>query len=207
MFKGNSLYLVLTGECCNGRDPLLIAKEAALEGVDIIQMREKNIPKSGLAEYGAKLKLICSENKVIFIVNDDPYLAGSLNADGVHLGQEDLIETPVKIVREILGDKIIGISTHSLEQFEKANNEDFDYIAFGPIFYTKTKDYHIGMKDVEVVLAKATKPVVFIGGINKTNVQELVKKGAKNIAMIRAITESDNIGETIKYFKKKLNIH
>jgi thiamine-phosphate pyrophosphorylase len=148
---------------------------------------------------------MCKEAGVKFIVNDDPVLAKKVNADGVHLGQEDLKKHSLKKTRELVGsDKIIGVSTHSIEQFKKANAEDFDYIAFGPIFPTKTKDYFIGTGDVETVLKSAKNPVVFIGGINLDNVDDLLKKGAKNIALIRAILEEADIKKAAENFKAKL---
>ena len=148
---------------------------------------------------------MCKKSGVKFIVNDDPFIANEVDADGVHLGQEDLKKHSLVETRNLLGqDKIIGISTHSLEQFKKANEEDFDYVAFGPIFPTKTKDYFIGTGDVEKILAAAKKPIVFIGGINLDNVDQILQKGARNIALIRAILEADDISAAAARFKAKL---
>ena len=201
--KSKNLYLVLCSDCCRGGDPLDVAKEALLAGVDILQMREKNMSRPELLSFGKKLFRLCRESGALFIVNDDPLLAAELEADGVHLGQEDLLRFPLKETRRLLGrEKIIGLSTHSPDQFIKANEQDFDYLAFGPVFPTKTKDYHIGTKDLSGVLKLASKPVMVIGGITKANVSELAALKVQNIAMIRALSEAENINAAVRYFRE-----
>ena len=205
-FKENNLYLVTSQEFSQNNDSFEIAKESIIAGIDILQMREKTKIRSELVSLGLKLSGLCKDNGVMFIVNDDPYLAKEVGASGVHLGQEDVEKYPIQKVREIIGiDKIIGISTHSVEQFVDADKKDVDYIAFGPIFSTKTKSYNIGDDEVEKVLSLTKKPIVFIGGINLKNVEIILKKGAKNIAVIRAITESANVTESVKEFKTYIN--
>jgi len=203
--KDHSLYLVISEECCMGRDALEIAERAIDGGVDIVQMREKNKPATELLRMAKKLSALCKYKGVLFIVNDDPLLAREADADGVHLGQEDMEKFPIKEARGIIGsDKIIGVSTHSIKQFIQANDGPADYLAFGPIFETRTKDYHIGVGDVEEVARMAKKPVFFIGGINFSNIGDLLKMGAKRIALIRGITEADNITLRTKEFKEAL---
>ena len=217
----NSLYLVLTEECCKGRPAAEIAEAAIAGDVDIIQMREKAKKPDELVKLGCALRGICKKGRegnrreekgdviekgnVIFIINDDPVLAKEIGADGVHLGQEDLVNWSIKKARGLLGPgKIIGISTHSIEQVKKAVSEDVDYIAFGPIYKTKTKNYFIGTADIGEVLKIASKPVFFIGGINLGNIDELLVKGAKNIALIRGITESEDVESAARSFKIKI---
>ena len=203
--KSKNLYLVLSSECCGNRDPLSVAEKALHAGVDILQMREKNITHRELLSLGNKLSLLCKQFHALFIVNDNPLLAKELSADGVHLGQEDLLRFPLEETRRLLGrEKIIGLSTHCLDQFIKANEQDFDYLAFGPVFPTKTKNYFIGTKDLEQVLKIALKPVVLIGGITQKNISKLTTMGAGNIAMIRAITEAPDISEAVRNFKEVL---
>ncbi len=203
--KEHSLYLVISEECGRGRSAVEITAHAISGGVDIIQMREKNRPREALVRLGAELSRLCKKNDVTFIINDDPLLAKEAGADGVHLGQEDMEKYPIKEARKIVGpDNIIGVSTHSLDQFEKVSCQDVDYIAFGPVFYTKTKDYFIGTGDIKNVLKIARRPVFFIGGINLSNIDTLLAKGAKNIALIRGITESGDIASRVKELKEKL---
>jgi thiamine-phosphate pyrophosphorylase len=206
--RDGSLYLVLSEEYGAGRPLLDIACQAIAGGVDILQMREKNKSPEELLRLGHILASMCKENGVTFIVNDDPLLARELDADGVHLGQEDLRQYPVNMVRRLIGqDKIIGLSTHSLEQFNLANQMDVDYLAFGPIFPTRTKNYHIGDGDVQTVLQTALKPVVVIGGINTNNLDALLAKGASNIALIRDIMQAGDIVSQTKWYKGKLLIN
>lgn len=206
--KDKSLYLVSSEEYCQGKTTWQIAQEAVAGGVDILQMREKHMSYEELVELGKNISVLCKKMGVIFIVNDNPELAEEVNADGVHLGQEDIQDFSVEKTREILGkNKIIGISTHSLEQFCIANEADLDYIAFGPIFSTKTKDYSIGIKDISRVMQIAKKPVVFIGGIDLENVDLVLKEGGRNIAAIRSIACAENIKHIIKNYKLKMQNH
>jgi len=202
VIKGFNFYFVAGGGYSGGREIAEVAALAIKGGIDILQLREKKMCRRELVDEGKQLSLLCREKKVIFIVNDDPYLAKDVSSDGVHLGQEDVKEYPIAKTREILGkDKIIGLSTHSLEQVEKANCLDVDYIGFGPIFPTLTKDYSIGTKDIPKALEISNKPVVFIGGINISNAEAILEMGAKNIAVIRAVAEAENIERRVGEFK------
>ena len=204
--KNNSLYLVITEKYAHNKTSLGIASNAIDGGVDIIQMREKDKTPKELYVLGEELNKLCKKNNVIFVVNDNPYLAKKIGADGVHLGQEDIKKYPIKMVRELLGkERIIGVSTHSVKEFKELQKEDVDYLAFGPIFETKTKDYCIGTKDIEKIIEKARKPVVFIGGINKTNCKEIIDKGAKTVGLIREIVASNNIEEATREMKKVIS--
>lgn len=205
LMKGGSLYLVLSEEYV-GAVPLMgIAEQAIAGGIDILQMREKHKSQEELIGLGRQLAFLCKKNGVTFIVNDDPQLAKNLEADGVHLGQEDIQQYPINTVRQLIGqDKIIGLSTHSLEQFYSANQMDVDYLAFGPVFPTKTKSYHIGTGDVSRVLQTALKPVVFIGGINTDNLDVLLAEGVPNIALIRDIMQAEDIVARTKWYKSRL---
>ncbi len=204
-FPDNSLYLVSSEEYSNGKTTLEIAQEAVEGGIDVLQMREKYKAYAELVKLGKELSVLCKKNGVVFIVNDNPELASEVWADGVHLGQEDLEKFSIEKTREILGkDKIIGVSTHSLKQFQIANKTDLDYIAFGPIFFTKTKDYSIGIKDIHKVMEIAKKPVVFIGGINLRNIEQVLKEGGRNVAVIRGIVEGEDIKAQIRDFKLEM---
>lgn len=182
-----------------------IAEQAIIGGIDILQMREKRKSREELLSLGHIISYSCKKSGVIFIVNDNPLLARTLDADGVHLGQEDIRQYPINTVRQMIGrSKIIGLSTHSLRQFRQANQMDLDYIAFGPVFPTKTKNYHIGTGDVATVLQTAAKPVVFIGGINTTNLDSLLAGGVSNIALIRDIMQAEDIVARTKWYKSRL---
>lgn len=201
------LYLVITEEYAKGRGAFEVAEASIAGGADIIQMREKNKPQEELIELGKRLARLCNDKKVVFIVNNDPFIAKACRADGLHLGQEDMEKYPIKEARRIVGsNRIIGVSTHSMEQFIQANDGDADYIAFGPIFETKTKGYHIGSGDIGEVAKIAKKPVFFIGGINLSNIGDVLKLGARRIALIRGITEAEDITLKTKEFKDMLKM-
>jgi thiamine-phosphate pyrophosphorylase len=192
--KNRNLYLVTGEECSRGRTTLEVVQAAISGGVDIVQMREKTAAGSELRELGEELSVICRDNGVIFIVNDDPYLARAVGAHGVHLGQEDIKKYPVELARDILGTGgIIGLSTHSAEEAKAGSESGADYIAFGPVFPTKTKDYFIGTAGIPEVMGFSDIPVVVIGGINGKNIEEVLSLGARNVAMIRHITEANDI--------------
>ena len=206
--KDYSLYLVISEEYGKTRSAVEIATRAIKGGVDVIQMREKTKSMAELIKLGKSLSGLCKRNRVTFIVNDAPMLALEVDADGVHLGQEDIKLFSLEVVRRLLGNKkIIGISTHTIEQFKAANEQDFDYIAFGPLFETKTKDYFLGSCDIAKAAAIARKPVFFIGGIDLSNIDDVLSKGAKNIALIRGIVEAEDILLQAKRFKNKLREH
>jgi thiamine-phosphate pyrophosphorylase len=203
--NNRSLYLVISQEYSPEKEVLEIARQAIAGGVDILQMREKNLSQEELIRLGKRLAELCRNKDVAFIVNDNPFLVKEVEADGVHMGQEDIAAIPVSKARKIIGpDKVIGVSTHSLAEFNKANEEDVDYIAFGPVFPTQTKDYFIGTRDVVEVLKTAKKDVFFIGGINLSNIEMLLDLGVKKIALIRGIMQADDVVTEAKNFKQKL---
>jgi thiamine-phosphate pyrophosphorylase len=197
---------VITEEYCAGRSALDIAGRAISGGVDIIQMREKHMPRRELIALGKRLAKLCKDKGVTFIVNDDPMLAKEVDSDGVHLGQDDIGRFSITTARDIVGPgRIIGVSTDSIVQFEKTNSEDADYIAVGPIFSTTVKSYCIGTGCIKAVLASARRPVFFIGGINFSTLPAAFAEGAKNIALIKGITEADDIESAARRFKDELN--
>jgi len=208
MFKIDdySLYLVISEEFSPGKSSLEIAKLAISGRVDIIQMREKNKPRDELLKLASGLSKLCKENGVTFIVNDDPQIAGEADADGVHLGQTDKKKYSIAEARRILGKSgIIGVSTHSLAEFDEANmDNDVDYIAYGPVFSTETKNYFLGTGSIKDALKIARKPVVFIGGINLSNVGDILVHGAKTIAVIRGICQAEDIAGRARSFKDRL---
>ena len=203
-----SLYLVTSAEYANGRSTYEIVEEAIAGGIDILQMREKHASREELISLGRKLAALCRKNNIIFIVNDDPHLAKAVDADGVHLGQEDMERFPLDETRKIIGeDKLIGVSTHSLEELQRAEKNNCNYIAFGPIFSTLTKDYSIGTENIEKAAATSNKPVIFIGGIDLDNIDLVLERGAKNIASIRAIVQAPDVRSKVKEFKERINMY
>ena len=162
---------VITDRSVIGDKALIHIVVAAIEGgAEVIQLRDKNVSARELVEIGKELRALCRDKGVLFIINDRPDIAVALDCDGVHLGQDDL---PIEAARRVVGpDRIIGVSTHSLDQAVQAQEQGADYIGVGPIFATPTKkDYKpVGLKLISQVKEKLTIPFVAIGGINEDNI-------------------------------------
>lgn len=135
----------------------------------------------------------CLKAGAIFIVNDHADIAAAIRADGVHLGQDDL---PIAAARRVVGrTALIGISTHSLAQAEAAQAAGADYIGFGPVFPTGTKDAGTprGLDDLRAVTSRMAIPVIAIGGITEANAGAVIAAGARGIAVISAVLAADDV--------------
>jgi thiamine-phosphate pyrophosphorylase len=182
-------------------DPVEIARRAIEGGAAIIQVREKSLPRPELEALARRAAALCRDRGVRFIVNDDPELAAAVDADGVHLGQEDLARFGLERVRAIIGERIIGLSTHSPEQFASAMAMDVDYASFGPLYPTHAKNYHLGDAAVAGLLASATKPVVLIGGLTRENLPALVARGCRIAGVIRDVIQAEDIAAATAEFR------
>jgi len=168
-------------------------RQALEAGVNFFQYRNKDGARKGIYETALMLARIALNAQARFIVNDHADIAAAVDADGVHLGQEDL---PVNFARKLLGNnKLIGISTHSLEQAVAAEAAGADYIGFGPIFPTTTKDAGQvqGILNLSIIKQKVKLPIIAIGGIKHSNVQDVIRSGADGVAVISAILAAENI--------------
>lgn len=206
-FKLNdkNLYLVTNSDKFETEDAFFDAVASALKGgVNILQLREKHKNAKQILELGKKVKQLCAHYGALFIVNDRIDIAAILEADGVHLGQDDL---DVKSARGILGeDCIVGVSTHAPEQALKAVEDGADYIGVGPVFATPTKEGRIpvGLEYVKWASENIEIPAFAIGGIDEENVDEVLNAGAKRIAVVRAIINAQSPEKSAKNFCKKL---
>jgi thiamine-phosphate pyrophosphorylase len=191
--KDKKLYLVTNSEAFQDDNKFLDAVASALKGgVQIVQLREKHSNAKRIIELGKKIRELCSLYDAIFIINDRVDVANIVKADGVHLGQDDI---DIKSAREILGqDFIVGISTHSPEQAQKAVEDGADYIGVGPVFETPTKPGRksVGLEYVSWASENVNIPWFAIGGINLENVTDVVKAGASRIAVVRAIINAES---------------
>ena len=199
--KIGGLYLILDQQYTN-RDIVSIAIEAAEAGVDVIQYREKILHGKGALSVAKRLREVTEEAGVMFIVNDDPALAIGAGADGAHLGQEDI---PVDVARRILGrNKVIGISTHSIEEALDAGRLDVDYIGFGPIFHSVTKRVTSphGLEGVRRIRGSVSMPVIVIGGIDQGNVSAVIGAGADGAAVISAVLSAPDVKKAVSELKE-----
>lgn len=187
------LYVIIDTEKLGQKDEVDATSQAIRGGASVIQLRDKGYDKSKLFTLAQKMKDVCHSSGSLFIVNDHLDIALAVNADGLHIGQEDL---PLSVVRGLLPiDKIIGLSTHSLAEAQKAEAEGADYIAFGSIFPSQTKKDAkvVGLEYLRQVRQKISIPIVAIGGIDKENIIEVIAAGADGAAVISAVVTKDNI--------------
>ena len=198
ILKDCSIYLLTN----NHRDLGDIVIQALKAGVKIVQYREKFLSDNEKISQAKGLASICKKYNSLFIVNDRIDIALAVDADGIHLGQDDI--SP-KIARELLGnEKIIGQSTHCLEDIKNAEEEGCDYIGIGPIFYSKTKKHlkPIGIDYLNKGLNETLLPAFAIGGINSSNIKKLNQLNNIRIAVSDAIiNSSDPFSETIELLK------
>ncbi len=203
--QDKNLYLVTSSENFENDDDFLNAIASSLEGgVRLLQLREKSHDAKRIIELGKKIRELTSIYDAIFILNDRIDIAQIIEADGVHLGQDDI---GIKEAKNILGDKtIIGVSTHCPEQARKAVAQGADYIGVGPIFTTPTKPGRIAVTTeyAKWVSQNIEIPWYAIGGIDFDNVQEVLDSGAKKIAVVRAIINAKNPSKAVKEFIKIL---
>jgi len=186
------LYLIIDTQVLKGRNPIEVASQAIRGGAKTIQLRDKLQDKKELLPIAQQLRNLCTEHNVLFIINDYLDIALATDADGLHLGQEDL---PTKVVRKLLPiDKILGCSTNTVDQAIAAASDGVDYIAVGSIYPTPTKETAIivGLDRLRQVRQAISLPLVAIGGINKDNAAEVMAAGADSVAVISAILQAES---------------
>jgi thiamine-phosphate pyrophosphorylase len=184
------LYFVCDAQP-HGEDPEPLLRAALAGGVDIVQLREKSLPRRESELAALTFRRLCDTHSALFVVNDDPDLARASHADGVHLGQDDM---PVEEARELLGpNAIVGLSTHSEEQVAAAAERPVDYISVGPIWETPTKKGRpgVGLELVSHAAERSSLPFFAIGGIDPSNAEDVVRAGARRLGIVRAIRDAD----------------
>lgn len=198
------LYGITGEKFANGKSNYQCVKEMIDGGIKIIQYREKEKSMKEMVKEARAIRELCKENGVLFIVNDHVDLALLVDADGVHVGQNDM---EPKDVRALIGDdKIIGLSTHSPEQGEKAyHNEDVDYIGVGPIFPTTTKDTApVGLEYLDYVLNNINMPFVAIGGIKISNIDKIISRNAHCICMVSEVVKNADIAGFVRKYQSMI---
>lgn len=205
-FITTDIYGLTAEEFSLGRNNIEVVDEMIAAGIKVIQYREKE--KKALYMYRECLEIreLTRQAGVTFIVNDHIDLAIAVNADGVHIGQEDL---PPEKVRQLVGPSmILGLSTHLPEQAQSAVKSGVvDYIGVGPIFATNTKKDvcdPVGLSYLDYVVKHIELPFVAIGGIKLHNVAEVRKHGAKISALVTEIVGAENISEKVKDIRKAM---
>ncbi len=169
---------------------------AVAAGVKFFQYRSKSGTRRAIYETSLRLVALARKSGALLIVNDHADIAASVDADGVHLGQDDV---PAECARRVLGrKKLIGISTHSMQQAQDAQAAGADYVGFGPIFATATKDAGRpqGSAAIPAIRRAVTIPVIAIGGITHENVRDVINAGADGVAVVSAILSAPDVGQS-----------
>lgn len=200
--RSKPLYLI-TDTKIAGLSHIQIARRAIAAGISVIQLREKNMSKKDFYREALSVRKLTLQHKTRLIVNDYIDIALAVNADGIHIGQEDM---PLEEARKIMGKgKIVGVSTHSLKEALRAEDGGADYIGFGPLFLSGTKDagHPKGIKALQHVRRYVRIPVVAIGGITWDNIHNVLKAGADAAAVVSGILSGD-IKNNVKRFMTAL---
>ncbi|WP_054710753.1 thiamine phosphate synthase [Bacillus sp. JCM 19041] len=203
--KDFHLYVITGEEFHPERNLIEVMEEAIQGGADIIQLRDKTSSKIDVLEKARNLKELCGKYDVPFIVNDHIDIALAVDADGVHIGQDDM---PLAEVRKLIGPtKVIGVSSHKLEEALAAEKNGADYIGVGPIFPTKSK---VDVVDpvttsyIQEVKEHVSIPFVAIGGIKLHNVKEVVEAGADRVCVITEIVAANDVKAASAAMRKAL---
>lgn len=195
------LYVLITQSACR-RPWLAAAEEAIIGGADCLQLREKDLEGGELLERARALVALCRQHDVLCIINDRPDIAILSDADGVHVGQGDL---PAREVRRLIGeDRLIGVSTHGMEQARTAVVDGADYIGVGPVFRSSTKPREIlpGLAYARQVAKEISIPSVAIGGIHAQNIGEVAATGVSAAAATASVVGADDPRAAATLLKK-----
>jgi thiamine-phosphate pyrophosphorylase len=198
------LYLVC-GASPGGHDLPELIRAAAAGGVDIFQLREKQLPDDELAAVANAARALCERLGVLLIVNDRPSVAVEVGADGVHVGQDDMA---VAEVREIVGpDMLIGLSTHASAEIDAVDAAQVDYIGVGPIHATPTKPGRpaVGLDLVRHAAGHSRVPFFAIGGLDVSNIADVLDAGATRLCVLRAIADAAEPEQSARALREMLN--
>jgi thiamine-phosphate pyrophosphorylase len=188
------LYLVTDRKLTQGRDLLAVLEQALNGGVKAIQLREKDLDGKALFELAEKIAALCQNYRAELYINDRIDVALAVDAAGVQLGKNSI---PIETARDLLGlEKSIGYSSHSLAEARAAERSGADFILFGPVYFTPSKDSYgapQGLTPLREILESVTLPVYAIGGINRVNLEEVRGTGVRGVALISAIISAADI--------------
>jgi len=195
------LYVLVTSSMANGRDPVDVARQAIAGGADAIQLREKEMPDGRYLELARRMRSVCRELGALFIVNDRAHVAQLVDADGVHVGQDDL---PAAEARRLLGSgRIVGVSTHSPAQAERAILDGASYVGVGPVNATPTKPTTepVGLEYVRYAAENIAIPFFAIGGVSARTADDILRAGARRLAVCSAIISADDVAAAASEMK------
>ena len=204
MFRNVDIYPVTCEALSAGRSNPEVLEAVIRGGAKIIQLREKDYSTRVLYELALRFREITAGADVLLIINDRLDIALAVEADGVHLGQDDLL---LNTARKLAPELLIGISTHSPEEALQAQADGADYINIGPIFPTKTKmgvGHALGPDAIALFQKNIEIPFTVMGGINESNIDQVLARGVRRVAMVTAITQAPDIAGAVRSLKKRI---
>lgn len=196
------LYLISDEKILKGRDFIESLEQAMMGGVNVLQLRAKETSSKIFYQQALEVKKLTQKYNIPLIINDRMDIALAVDAEGVHLGQEDL---PVHVARQLMGpDKILGVSTANLKEAEKAQAEGADYIGVGALFPTKTKNNtrRVSLEELRLIKERISIPVVAIGGISEDNINSVLQTGIDGVALVSAVLGKEDIQGATKELAK-----
>ena len=204
MFKQVDVYPVTCEELSEGRSNLEVLEAVIRGGAKIIQLREKEYQKKDLYHLALKFREVTAKAGVLLIINDHVDIALGVEADVVHLGQDDL---PLTVARQFAPELLIGASIHSLEDVLQAQKDGADYVNIGPIFPTRTKEgveRVLGPEAIATISPHVEVDFTVMGGINEANIDQVLAQGARRVAMVTAITRAADIAAKVRSLREKI---
>ncbi len=187
------LYVITDAGLARGRSHQEVIEATILGGATIVQYRAKDVSTRQMVTEAQVLRELTRRAGVPFIVNDRVDVALAVDADGVHIGQDDM---PVALARKLIGDRLLGVSAHSLSEAVQAVQDGADYLGVGPVFATPTKPDAappIGIDGLTTIRRQISIPIVAIGGINQTNAAEVIRTGVEGIAVVSAVVAAEDV--------------
>ena len=201
-----SLYVITDSKLSRGRPHREVIEAAIRGGATIVQYREKSASTRQMIDEALELRDLCRARGVPFIVNDRVDIALAVDADGVHVGQDDM---PAALARKLIGrDKIVGVSAENVEEARAAIADGADYLGVGAIFATATKSdagEPIGIAGLMKIARISTVPIVGIAGINAANAASVIRAGAAGVAVVSAIVSVDDVERAARELRKAIH--
>jgi thiamine-phosphate pyrophosphorylase len=203
-FEQTDLYVVITQEFCAGRDSLDVLDEVLAAGVTLVQFREKEGSTADMVTRARAFRKRTRAAGALLIVDDRVDVALAVDADGVHLGEHDL---PIAAARTIAPELIVGASAHNLDEALRAQQDGASYVNIGPIFGTQTKHLPIaplGPDALDAITPHLRIPWTPMGGIKAHNIHEVVRRGARHVAVVTAVTEAVDVRAAAEELRAKI---
>ena len=202
LFQTVDVYPVTCERLSNGRSDLEVLGSLIEGGARIVQLREKDLSERDFFRLAERFRERTAKAGMLLVINDRVDVAIAVEADGVHLGREDL---PLAKARKIAPNLLIGASSHNLEEALQAQDEGADYVNIGPIFPTQTKagvQRFLGPQAIAEIAPRLSIPFTVMGGIKEANIEQVLRMGARKVAVVTAITQAPDIAQAVRSLRK-----